>query len=446
MAYEIVMPQLSDSMEEGKLISWKIKEGDHVKRGDVIAEVESDKAIMEVQSFRNGVVKNLKVKEGESVPVGTVIVEIEEEESGEKAASEPEKTVTETIHEPKKEPETKPAKIPQQTAKLKTEKEREPQSSKTPPKSASIIDEILGLTSTPAQQMPHVAGEASPKAKAKAAQYGLDIDTLQKAGKLPTPAHEHDVERYRLEHYFTPKALKLLHAYRLDPSLFPPEKKYDSNAVLTYIKANDIPLPKPIDTFQKALIQTVENAAKKPVFHIYDTIDATLMLRHKKHTVTVWLIRLFAEAMMRHEQFRSTFMKDSIVTYPNASISVAVAYENYLYMPVFKDANRMQTDEIQKTLETFEEKAKNGTMRASDMEGSTFGISNLGMTGIKRFDAMINKNDSAIAAIGRGMEGKMSITLTIDHRLINGYQAAEFMQTLKELAKDETLFKVKRGL
>ena len=449
MAYSIVMPQLSDSMEEGKLISWKVKEGDRVHRGDVIAEVESDKAIMEVQSFKNGTVKSLKVHEGESVPVGAVIAEIETEDNTEreetKQSTPQSEPKTEVTPEPKKEKPPKPKQEQKPEAKTETKPQHtpppQPQKSEKIASHTSLIDEILGFSKSTENIHHQVAGEASPKARALAARYDLDIEVLQEAGKLPTPAHEKDIERYRLEHYFTPKALKLLQTYKLDPSLFPPQKKYDSDDILAYIQAHDIPLPKTIEPFQKALIQTVENAAKKPVFHIYDTIDASHILSHKSHTVTVWLIKLFAEAMMAHEQFRSILKEDSIILYPNASISVAVAHGSYLYMPVFKDANRMTAAEIQKQLEAYEQKAESGTMRASDMEGSTFGISNLGMLGIERFDAMINRHDSAIAAIGRGEEKRMSITLTLDHRLINGYQAAEFMQTLKKLAQDATLFK-----
>ncbi len=144
---------------------------------------------------------------------------------------------------------------------------------------------------------------------------------------------------------------------------------------------------------------------------------------------------------MFHEVFRSVLQNDKIITYPNASIALAVAHEEYLYMPVFKDANLLKSQEIHNQLQIFKDKAINNKMEASDMQGSTFAISNLGMLGIERFDAMINKDDSAIAAIGAVKNKKMSITLTLDHRLINGYQAAQFMQTLKTLALDATLFK-----
>jgi len=426
MAYEIVMPQLSDSMDEGKLISWKVKEGDFVKKGDVIAEVESDKAIMEVQSFKEGIVKSIQATEGDTVPVGGVIATIA--------------TDTQTREEhPPSAPQPEPKQTPQTVDKASTVQK----TAETEKKQSSFLDEILGLDKEEKSisVTPTVEGDASPKAKAVAAAYNLDIEALQKEGKLPRPSHEKDVKEYHLKRYFTPKALELLKRYKLDSSLFEADKKHDSEEILFYIQKHDIPLPRPLSPFQKALVSSVEKSAQKPVYHLYDSIDTSELLTHKKHSVSVWLIKLFAKAMMMHENFRTIFKENTLITYPNASVSLAIAHDDLLYMPVFKDANLLSTQEIQEKLGEFETKAQEGKMSSSDMQGSTFGISNLGMLGIERFDAMINQDDSGIAAIGAAVNGTMSITLTLDHRVINGYQAAEFMQTLKTLALDPLNFK-----
>ncbi len=418
MAYEIIMPQLSDSMEEGKLISWKVKEGDYVKRGDVIAEVESDKAIMEVQSFKDGVINSIKVKEAQSVPVGTIIA------------------ILDTDMKDKKKTKSTNNKI---------EKKPLPISHKQQPHISynSVLDEILELNNKEDKDIIlKTEAEASPKAKALGAKYKIDLNRLQKDGKLPTPAHQEDIHRYYLQHFFTPKALELLKLYHLDPSLFTKDKKHDSEDIFAYIKEHDILLPKPITSFQKALIQTVIKASKKPIFHIFDHIDTTELFKHKTYTITVWLLKIFAQSMMAHESFRSTLKGDNeVVVQPNASISLAIANGNLLYMPVFKNLNLLTTFEIDQQLKAYEQKAKEGKMLSTQMQGSTFGISNLGMLGVERFDAMINQDDSAIGAIGTAVDGKMSITLTLDHRLINGYQAAKFMQTLKEIVLDPRSYK-----
>jgi pyruvate dehydrogenase E2 component (dihydrolipoamide acetyltransferase) len=399
MVYEIMMPQLSDSMEEGKLISWKVKVGDHVSVGDLIAEVESDKAIMEVQSFREGIVKELRLKEGDMAPVGTTMALLE---TSSKESIPIEK---ESVKQPKVSPSES---IPT-------------------PKSPSI----------------HIEGSASPKAKAIAAKYGLDIAKLQKQGKLPTPANEEAIEQAYMRRYFTPKALQLIARYHLSIDAFERGKKYGEKEVRAYIEKHDIPLPKPLDAMHKAMIAIVTESAKKPVFHIYDAIDATMLKQYQstQATMTVWLIKLIGEAMMHHEAFRTTLKEHELQVWSHASISVAMAYNEALYMPVFKDVNKKSLQEIAQRLRALKERVTSQRVLPDDLEGATFGISNLGMMGVARFDALIYKDASGIAAIGSEREGKIPITLTLDHRIINGYQAAEFMERLKELAVDDRFYK-----
>ena len=165
---------------------------------------------------------------------------------------------------------------------------------------------------------------------------------------------------------------------------------------------------------------------------MYEHGDATLLEQNRQYSITAWLIKIFATVMMRHETFRSRLYDESIVVYPNASIAVAVADAKELYMPVVKNANKLSIKEIDAVLKSFKSKLQNKSFTQEDMQGSTFAISNLGMLGIREFDAMINKEDSAIAAIGAVENNQIAITLTIDHRLVNGYEAALFMQDLKK--------------
>jgi pyruvate dehydrogenase E2 component (dihydrolipoamide acetyltransferase) len=404
MIYEIVMPQLSDSMDEGKLIAWKVKPSQAVKSGDVIAEVESDKAIMEVQSFQDGVVEKLLVKEGSVVPVGTVIAKIASEK---KASPEMPKEIEAAK-------ETKEAK-PKQTHKQEVHKPKE---------------EHIKIAAHP----------TSPKARAKAAQYGVALEKLtQYISK--TQIHAEDVEQYIKEHYFTPKAYKLLQKYRLESSLFTLNHKIDATEVQEYIDKHKIPLPQAISSMQKAIIKSVTASAQKPVYHIYEYVDATLLQKNSSYSITVWLIKIFADVMMRHDAFRSSLYEEHISIAANASIALAVADTKELYMPVIKDANRLSLVEIANRVKSFQTKLQQRSFTQEDMQGSTFGISNLGMLGVKQFDAMINKEDTAIAAIGALVENQIAITLTIDHRLVNGYEAALFMQDIKKEFQNSLNFK-----
>ena len=420
MAYEIVMPQLSDSMEEGTLVSWKVKVGDSVRQGDVIAEVESDKAIMEVQSFKAGKVEALTLSEGENSAVGTVIARI--------AVGD----LSEVTREQKKAPVEKPV-VQQKKAEVQ-EVKREVHPVQ---KEYSHVDEkaVMGDTM--------VSGTASPKAKALAAKYGMDIEKLQEDKKLPKPAHTVDIRKFYENRYFTQKALRVLSEYDLSTDLFTKGKKYSESDIVNYIKKHNIPLPEKLSSMQKNIITTVTAAAQKPIYHIYDHIDSRLLNAYadEKYTLTFWLIKLFAEAIMQHEAFRTTLGSNGMQVWPNASLSVAMANESALYMPVFKACDTMSIETLYETLKNFKASVKEGRVLSEEMKGSTFAISNLGMTGIERFDAMINGNDCGVAAIGAEKEGKISVTLTLDHRIINGWQGAAFMQTLKTLAEDPLFFK-----
>ena len=457
--YEIVMPQLSDSMEEGKLVSWKVKPGDSVKTGDVIAEVESDKAIMEVQTFKKGTVKELLVKEGDEAPVGTVIARIDV--GSEQVATSSEK--------PKENEERSKEQVVSSSEQLKSEQRvtssEQPNKNEEPnEKNVSSSSGLTGVSSreseksvkTPDQvrsdNKPHPPSSiihhpsaqgatVSPKARAKAAAYGIDIDTLMEHRPQQT-LHAEDIDAYLNEHYFTPKALKLMKMYHIDPSAFTLDHKIDTQEMRTYIDTNEIPLPKPLTPMQKAVIANVTASAGKPVYRVYEHLDATELLKHEaKYSMTVLLVKLFAQTMMQFDHFRAQLHEDAMQIFPNASIAVAVADEESLYMPVIKDANRLTLHEIAQQLLAFKTKLKNKSFTAEDFVGSTFGISNLGMFGIERFDAMINKNDAAIVAVGATVDDRLSVTFTVDHRLINGYEAAEFVQTLKEAAKDPKNFK-----
>ena len=440
--YEIVMPQLSDSMEEGKLVSWKVKPGDSVKTGDVIAEVESDKAIMEVQTFKNGIVKELLLKEGEEAPVGTVMVRIEvgkkNEELGIRNEEPKENKQRVTRNEEQNREQVvgsreQPKSGQRVTSNDEPKKDEELGMRNEEPKG----DKNLSLNPQPSSLNPPSSKGAtvSPKARAKAAAYGIDIDTLlthRPQGIL----HAEDIDLYVTEHYFTPKALKLVRAYRIAPTVFTLDHKIDSDEVRSHIEIYDIPLPKPLTPMQKAIIANVSASARKPVYRMYEHIDATALEKYEqRYSLTVLLVKLFADTMMHFAHFRARLHEESIQIFPHASIAVAVADEENLYMPVVKHADTLSLDEIADVLKGFKEKLKHKAFTAEDFVGSTFGISNLGMFGIERFDAMINKNNAAIAAIGATVEGKISVTLTIDHRLINGYEAAQFVQALKAAAK-----------
>jgi len=432
MDYKVVMPRLSDSMDEGMLVEWKIHPGDQVKSGDVIAEVESDKAVMEIQTFKSGRVKSLLLNSGTLVPVGTAIAVIDTEATAVSAPGVKKESPKAEAPEVKKGPAQ--AEVPSATA-IKDMTQESP--------AQNIVDTVLKKELSVVLPSTFSGGNASPRARAEAAKYALDIEMLQKEEKLPVPAHYEDIKRYYIRRYFTPKALHVIAKYHLSTDLFEAGKKHDEAEIEQYVKMHEIPLPEPIDIAKRSMITMLDNAAKKPIYHMSDQLDTQLLKQYetKKTTVTVWLLKLFATAMMRHDSFRTTLESDTLQVWPNANISLAMAQGDLLYMPVFKAVNKSSIAELTAQLQEFKEKLKTRRLSRDDLSGSTFGISNLGMTGIRQFDAMINKDDCAIAAIGTEIESTITVTLTVDHRLINGFQAAQFMQELKALAEDTMFFK-----
>lgn len=415
MAYEILMPQLSDSMDKGKLISWKVSVGDSIKVGDVIAEVESDKAIMEVQSFQDGTLQEILAKEGEEVEVGKVIARIQ----------------TDTTPLAKAEPTPKPKQQEKPNIQPTTKPKGTDQDLKEPKSDTST---------TPATNL----ATASPKAKLSAKREHIDIQTLQQQNKLPTPTHQADIKKFVAKRYFTPKAYSLIEEYGIDSDNFELTHKYKSSDIKEYITKHNIPKIIPLTPNQQSVIKSVNLSATKPVYHIYDEIDSNYLESYSDevHTMSVWLLKLISVAMRKHPSFRSRLKDDtSIELFDSVSVCVAMSVDGRLYMPVIKDIEHLSILDISSKLQELKSKAKNNKLTPQDMQGSTFGISNLGMTGIKSFDAMINGDDCGIVAIGSSIDGKISVSLSLDHRLINGFEGALFMQTLKSLAKDKSFFK-----
>ena len=405
MEYKVVMPVLSDTMDKGKLVKWYVNEGDYVKEGDKLAEVESDKATMDIQTFKSGVVKKLLVKEGDEVPVKSVIAVIDTEGK---------------VGEEK----TKNSELETQNSKL------------TPPHpsthshiNTSTPSPINPSTHSPIQPFTLPEGSASPAAKKVAAKYNIDIEQLQKEGNISTPAHEKDINEYILKRYFTPAALKFIKEYAIDTKEFNLNHKINKDEVLNYIKQNNLPKITPLSANQKAVIKTVENAITKPTYFIFDEIE---IVKKEGIKLTAVLIKALANAMQKSPLTRSVLKGDKLLTYPTSNISIAVARDNGLYMCVIKNSEEKSLEEINDWLKTIKTKR----LTLDDLSGSTFGISNLGMFNVKQFSALINSNDTGIAAFGSLINGKIEVTFTLDHRILNGVEGAKFINNLKKEIKN----------
>ncbi len=413
MEYKVVMPVLSDTMDKGKLVKWYVSEGQYVNEGDKIAEVESDKATMDIQTFKSGIVKKLLVKESDEVPVKSVIAIIDTEAKKIKSEKESSK---EQISDSNERNKKESAEIKTQNSTLNT------QSPSTHPIFHPSTHKPLIPSTLP-------KGSASPAAKKLAGEYNIDIEKLQKNGSLPIPAHEEDINEFILKRYFTPAALKLLKEYKIDENEFKLDHKITKIEVLEYIKENNIPKITPLTPNQKAVIKTVENAITKPTYFIFDEIEVT---KKEGIKLTALLIKALANAMQESPLTRSIIKDDIILTYPASNISIAVSRDEGLYMCVIKNAEEKNLEEINEWLKTIKTKR----LSIEDLSGSTFGISNLGMFNIERFNALINDKDAGIAAFGSLTQGKIKVTFTLDHRILNGVEGAKFINNFKKEIKN----------
>ncbi|MFN3947650.1 MAG: biotin/lipoyl-containing protein, partial [Aquificaceae bacterium] len=219
MDYEIVMPQFSDTMEKGKVVKWLKKEGEFVEKGDVIAQIEAEKAVMELQSFKRGVLKRILAKEGEEIDVGKPIAILE---------------LGEVL-----------AQVKPQVSK----EEKPPMPQEKPPK-------VIKVRPPEEKRMELAPGFASPYARILAKEKGVDLHQLQREERIPSPAHAKDIEEFLKERYFTPKALELIKDYPIDiEELLKefPNKKIDEDLLLTYIEEKNIPKKVPLSSVQKSL-------------------------------------------------------------------------------------------------------------------------------------------------------------------------------------------------
>ena len=407
MEYKVTMPILSDTMDKGKIIKWYVKEGDFVKKGDKLCEVESDKAVMDIESFEEGVVKKILANEGDEVEVKSVIAIIENGEL-------------------RIENETK------NSEKLKNnEKEYEKKENLEKPDNfkETDLDELISSIIDIPSKTQKISGSASPAAKKKAAEYEIDIEELQNKGEIPKPAHLKDIDEVIIKKYFTPKAARLIKEYGLDINEFKLNHKIRSDEVLSYIKQNSIPKITKLTPNQIAVIKNVENSIKKPTFLVFEEIN---IAKKEGIKLTAQIIKALSLAMQKNPLTRSILKENKLLTYPASNISVAVSRDNGLFMCVIKNAEEKSLEEINKWLKEIKTKK----LTIEDLSGSTFGISNPGMFGIESFTALINDKDAGIAAFGKENEGIMKVTFTFDHRILNGVEAAKFINDFKEEIKN----------
>lgn len=397
MAEVIRMPRLSDTMVEGKIISWSKKVGDKVKPGDVLAEVETDKATMELESYNEGTLLHIGVEAGASVAVEGVLAVIGKE--GESFA--------ELLND-------KPAAAP---------------ASPSPTTVETVAPVAEAHSTTPTSTDSDDRIKASPLAKKIAADKGIDLRQLTGSGDHGRVVKK-DVDQ------FQPGATKTT---TIQPAVISGTEGY-----------TDIPLTQMRKTIARRLS---ESKFQAPHFYLtmeinMDTAIAAREAINKVSPVKVsfndMIIKASAAALRKHPDVNSSWMGDYIRQNHHIHIGSAVAMPDGLIVPVVRFADQKSLSEIAAETKSLYTKAKDKKLQPNEFSGNTFTISNLGMMDIDSFTAIINPPDSCILAVGRikevvvrkgdgfGVTQIMTVTLSCDHRSVDGAVAASFLQTLKQ--------------
>ena len=409
----ITMPKMSDTMQEGTIASWLKKVGDDIKSGEIIAEVETDKATMELESYEDGTLLYIGVEAGDSVAVDGVIAVI-----GEKGAD------FETLLKAQKSNASEPAaeSKPEPAAETKTE-------SKSPAPATSAPSAPAPVNTADGERI-----KASPLAKKIAEEKGVDIRQVSGSGDGGRIIKK-DVENFVPA--VAPQAAAAAGAPAVGQESFKEEKVSQMRKVIA-----------------KRLAESKFGA---PHFYLTMEINMDKAIEARKSMNEVspvkisfndMVIKAAAAALRQHPKVNSSWLGDKIRYNDHIHIGMAVAVEEGLLVPVIRFADNLSLSQISTQAKTLGGKAKNKELQPKDWEGNTFTISNLGMFGIDEFTAIINPPDACILAVGGIKEtvivkdGQMQIgnimkvTLSCDHRVVDGSVGSAFLITLKSLLED----------
>jgi len=437
---KVVMPKLSEAMETGKIIKWLKKEGDRIQGGDILAEIETDKADVEMEAFGAGVLRKVLVPAGEKAPVGTLIGVIAEpgDDIAAVLASAPAPAAAGVgaagSASARNNTRSAPSAAPTPSAAPAPAPPLRPAVVSTPAPAAPAVNApAVGI---PAPTAPTAVAtgrvKASPLAKKIAAQAGVDLRLIRGTGPGGRIIRR-DVDAAAVTVTAVPAAAPTVPA----------------------VEYEDRPLSQIRATIAKRL-----PLSKAPVPHFYVTsevaMDRAWELREElnalegqpKVSVNDLVVRACALALLRHPGVNASFQGESIRVWHRAHIGIAVALDDGLITPVLRDCQAKSLAQIAVAARDLAERARVRKLRVTELSGATFSISNLGMYDVVEFSAIINPPEGAILAVGSvrrvpvvddgglGVGRRMALTLSCDHRAMDGAMGARFLQDVKRLLEE----------
>lgn len=410
----ILMPRLSDTMTEGVIAGWHKKVGDPVKKGDLLADVETDKATMELESYKEGTLLYIGAQKGDKVPVNALLCII-----GDASKVDVDKIVAAAKNG--------------STTGGASQQAAAPAAEQAQP--AATTATATAATEAPAAASENGRVKASPLAKKLASEKGIDIAKIAGSGDGGRIVKK-DIDNY------TPSAASAPAAASGAPAA-------TSTAPAGQVSFDDVPVSQMRKVISRRLSEVKFSA---PEFYLTMEInmDKAVASRAKMNEISAnkisfndMVLKACAIALKKHPAINSSWMGDTIRVNHHVSIGVAVAVEEGLLVPVVRFADTKSLSQIAGEVKDFAQRAKSKKLQPSEWEGNTFTISNLGMFGIEEFTAIINPPASCILAVGAinqvpvvkngqiVVANVMKVTLTCDHRVVDGATGAAFLQTLQ---------------
>jgi pyruvate dehydrogenase E2 component (dihydrolipoamide acetyltransferase) len=446
MPINVTMPRLSDTMEQGTVVKWHVKVGDKVASGQVIADIETDKATMEQSVFDDGTIARLVCPEGKQVKVGDVIAVLAEDgESVDAAAAAP--------------PSGAPAAAPSAPA--------SPVPASPAPATAAARGPVVA--DVEAVSVDGERARVSPVARRMAQEMGVDLAQVTGSGPGGRIVKRDIVLAAETRGAAVPAARAGAQSLvAASASSEPGVASGQSNALaVPGVQSVEVPVTTMRGVIARRLVESKQQIPHYQVSMKF-AMDAILAMRGQlnqqlaalevKLSVNDFIIRACALAMARHPFFNASWAGDRILLHQQVNIGVAIALPEEkgggLVVGVVRDANLKSLRQISGEVRTLGEKARTKGLSMEEMSGATFTISNLGMFGVDNFTAIINPPNSAILACGAAIEQpvvrdhqlcvgwEMAATLSLDHRVIDGAMAAKYLQSLKELVEQPTLLLV----
>ncbi len=421
MSVKIEMPKLSDTMTEGTLISWNVKVGDQIEIGDVIAEIETDKASMEMEAFDEGILTEILVEAGQKVAVGTTLGILSEDGD-----------------------DTAPTPSPAKDKKSSTAPEA--CTSKTCAEAAPAQSTAAGTTIT--SNADGVRIKISPYARKIAAEKGIDISTLTGTGPGGRIVAA-DVENPTIIAKPAPTA--------------PAKSAPAPAAIRPVVAGNDKVIP--LSGMRKIIAERLLTSKQTiPHFYLHVEVDAAPLMALRKQvnaqaeqthgnkfTFNDFVVKAMINACAKVPEVNASFNGDSIVQFANVGVAIAIAVEDGLVTPVVKNAQTKSLLAISEEIKAMAVRARDKKLAPSEFDGGTITISNLGAWGIDSFDAIVNPPQAAIISVGGIIEKpvvkngeivpglRMNIGMSCDHRVVDGAVAAGYLNEVKKLLEQPSL-------